>query len=251
MNKKRFFLIIPIFTLFVLSAVLAGCDALGEISQPEDGAVTLPEEPVEPPPQETEPQPEPTTPILPTQAPEGGSPVSPPPTGEEGSTEDLMNIIRVLLIIIVIGIVLGVIVWIISLLTRSDKKTAEPVTAPTTQPVESQPITENTHLKNATPAVKDLYYRYVELIKSYGPVSIIPTETRIDFQARMIFSSVQLRLESLEIQLLLPRIVQDEKIIRVDTISADKYSHLIMVDKLDDFDAKFNAWLGESYNQAS
>jgi hypothetical protein len=58
-------------------------------------------------------------------------------------------------------------------------------------------------------------------------------------------------LESLEIKLVLPRIIQDEKVIRVDTISADKYSHLIMVDELDDFDARFNAWLGESYNQAS
>ncbi|MFN2127605.1 MAG: DUF5655 domain-containing protein [Anaerolineales bacterium] len=251
MNQKRSKLVFSMFFIVLFAVSVIACDAIGEISRPGDGAVNLPEEPVEPPPQETEAQPEPTIPPQPTQAPEGGSPAVPPSAGDEGSSDELMNIIRILLFIIIIVIVLGVIVWIISLLTRSDKKAAEPVQGPVAPPMESQRITENTHLKNASPAVKELYNRYVELIKSYGPVSIIPTESRIDFQARTIFSSVQFRLESLEIKLVLPRIIQDEKVIRVDTISADKYSHLIMVDELDDFDARFNAWLGESYNQAS
>jgi len=249
MNINRIMLKISMISLLILSVFIAGCGALGGDSQTGEVELPLFTEPVEPPPQATAPQPEPTTPIMPTQAPEEIVPVTPPPAGDEGFNAD--KIITALLIIILIIIVLGVIVWIISLFTRSDKKAAEPAPAPVAQPVVSQPITENTHLMNASPAVRELYSRYVELIKSYGPVSIIPTESRIDFQARTIFSSVSIRLESLEIQLILPRIVQDERIIRVDTIAADKYSHLVMVDKLDDYDAKFNAWLGDSYNQGS
>ena len=142
---------------------------------------------------------------------------------------------RILLIIIVIAIVLGAIVFIVSLLSRPRDKTVEPAAPPppVQPPPAREPITENSHLKNASPEVAALYHRFVELVKSYGPVSIIPTETRIDFQARSIFASVQFRLENLELQLVMPRIVEDPRIIRVDTIAPEKYSHLIMIGIVD------------------
>jgi hypothetical protein len=93
--------------------------------------------------------------------------------------------------------------------------------------------------------------RFVDLVKAIGPVSILPTQSRIDFQARTIFASVYFKLESLEIQMVLPTIVQDARIIRVDTIGTDKYAHNIMINSLDDYDARFNAWLQEAYDLGS
>jgi hypothetical protein len=217
-----------------------------------EGGVTLPENPDAPEiePTQAPPEPEPTMPPepVPTNPPD---PVQPPDSGDSQPSQN-DDLVTILLIIIVVGIVLGAIVFIISLLSRPRVKPAETTaTPPPAQPTPmSDPITENTHLKEASPAVVDLYRRFVDMVKSYGPVSIVPTETRIDFQARSIFASVQFRLENLELQLVLPRIVQDPKIIRVDTIGTEKYSHLIMIDSLDDYDAVFNTWLQEAYNLA-
>lgn len=251
LNKRKSIYMLIIF-LFVFPLAIYGCDAVGELPGMGEGGATLPVQPDEPVQEPTQAPPEPQPTVLPEQPQE---PAQPPDTG--GSTgitdESLENIIRILLIIIVIGIVLGAIVFIISLLTRpkTSTETSPVVSAPVRQTGVTEPVTENTHLKNASPEVAELYRRFVELVKAYGPVSIVPTETRIDFQARSIFASVQFRLESLEIQLVMPRIVQDSKIIRVDTLGTDKYSHLVMIDSLDDYDAEFNTWLKEAYDLGS
>ncbi len=256
LQKKSIPILLTIVVLLTLGAW--GCDAVGELPGGGEGGVTIPEDPGAPEPEPTQAPPEPE----PTQAPPEPAPTNPPDPvqpPDSGGSQPSQNddLITILLVIIVIGIVLGAIVFIISLLSRPREKTTEtaaappPVSPPTQQTPISEPITENTHLKNASPAVTDLYKRFVDLVKSYGPVSIVPTETRIDFQARSIFASVQFRLENLELQLVLPRIVQDLKIIRVDTIGTEKYSHLIMIDLLDDYDAAFNTWLQEAYILAS
>ncbi|MCJ7658469.1 MAG: DUF5655 domain-containing protein, partial [Anaerolineales bacterium] len=212
--------------------------------------------PVEVPVDEQEPQePEPTKPPLepePTQVPPQQQPPQPEPTQapDTGGSEDF---IKALLIILVLVIVLGAFIWIISLFTGSSGTKSE--TAPAPIPVQehppSAPVTENTLLKNASPEVTNMYNRFVDLVKAIGPVSILPTQSRIDFQARTIFASVYFKLESLEIQLVLPTIVQDARIIRVDTIGTDKYAHNIMINSLDDYDARFNIWLQEAYDLGS
>ena len=251
LQKKSIPYLITIIVLLILGTW--GCDAVGELPGGGEGGVTLPEDPgaPEPDPTQAPPEPEPTMPPEPVPT----NPPDPVQTPDSGDSQPSQNddLITILLVIIVVGIVLGAIVFIISLLSRPREKTTGTAAAPPPAqeaPI-SEPITENTHLKNASPAVAGLYRRFVDLVKSYGPVSIVPTETRIDFQARSIFASVQFRLENLELQLILPRIVQDSKIVRVDTIGTEKYSHLIMIDSLDDYDAAFNTWLQEAYNLAS
>jgi len=247
-----------IFTLIlVLLLSVSACEAIGggtggngegqqqpPVQLPEDGQDSQEPEPTQPPPEPepTQPPPEPTQ-----QPPPQPEPTQPP---DSGNSDD---IIRALLIILVVVIVLGAFIWIISLFTGSRDKKADPVPAPI--PVQeqqpSEPVTENTLLKNASPEVTNLYNRFVDLVKAIGPVSILPTQTRIDFQARTIFASVYFKLESLEIQMVLPTIEQDARIIRVDTIGTDKYAHNIMINSLDDYDARFNAWLQEAYDLGS
>ncbi|MGB6422971.1 MAG: DUF5655 domain-containing protein [Anaerolineales bacterium] len=209
------------------------------------------QEPQEPAPTQPPPEPEPTQ-APPEQQPPQQEPPQPESTQapDTGSSDDL---IRALLIILVVVIVLGAFIWIISLFTgsRGTKSEAAPAPIPVQEQPPSAPVTENTLLKNASPEVTNMYNRFVDLVKAIGPVSILPTQTRIDFQARTIFASVYFKLESLEIQLVLPTIVQDARIIRVDTIGNDKYAHNIMINSLDDYDARFNIWLQEAYDLGS
>lgn len=262
-NHKK----VLIFTLIlVLLLSVSACDATGggtggngeeqqqlPVQVPEDGQQPQEPEPTQPPPEPepTQPPPEPTQAPPQQQLPEQEPPQSEPTQApDSGSSDDL---IKALLIILVVVIVLGAFIWIISLFTGSRDKKADPVPAPV--PVQeqqpSEPVTENTLLKNASPEVTNMYNRFVDLVKAIGPVSILPTQTRIDFQARTIFASVYFKLESLEIQMVLPTIVQDARIIRVDTIGTDKYAHNIMINSLDDYDARFNAWLQEAYDLGS
>jgi len=258
-NKKK----VLFFTLIlVLLLSVTACDTNGggnggngedqqqlPVQVPEDGQQPQEPEPTQPPPEPepTQPPPEPEPTQAPPQQPPQPEPTQPP---DSGNSDD---IIRALLIILVVVIVLGAFIWIISLFTGSRAKKAEPTPAPIPVQVQqpSEPVTENTLLKNASPEVTNMYNRFVDLVKAIGPVSILPTQTRIDFQARTIFASVYFKLESLEIQMVLPTIVQDARIIRVDTIGTDKYAHNIMINSLDDYDARFNAWLQEAYDLGS
>ncbi len=257
MKNYKKLLIFTLISVLLLSATACGGGTGGNgegqqqppVQLPEDGQQPQEPEPTQPPPEPepTQPPPEPEPTQAPPQQPPQPEPTQPP---DSGNSDD---IIRALLIILVVVIVLGAFIWIISLFTGSRAKKAEPTPAPI--PVQeqqpSEPVTENTLLKNASPEVKNMYNRFVDLVKAIGPVSILPTQTRIDFQARTIFASVYFKLESLEIQMVLPTIVQDARIIRVDTIGTDKYAHNIMINSLDDYDARFNAWLQEAYDLGS
>jgi hypothetical protein len=264
MKNYKKVLILTLISVLLLS--ITACDTIGggtggngedqqqlPVQVPEDGQQPQEPAPTQPPPEPepTQPPPEPTQ-APPQQQPPQQEPPQPEPTQapDSGSSEDF---IKALLIILVLVIVLGAFIWIISLFTGSRDKKAEPAPAPI--PVQeqqpSEPVTENTLLKNASPEVTNMYNRFVDLVKAIGPVSILPTQTRIDFQARTIFASVYFKLESLEIQMVLPTIVQDARIIRVDTIGTDKYAHNIMINSLDDYDARFNAWLQEAYDLGS
>ena len=255
-KKVIIFILISVLLLSVTACDTTGGGTGGNGEDQQQLPVQFPEddqEPQEPEPTQPPPEPEPTQPPPePTQAPTQQPPPQPEPTQppDSGSSDD---IIKALLIILVVVIVLGAFIWIISLFTGSRNKKAEPAPAPI--PIQeqqpSEPVTENTLLKNASPEVKNMYNRFVDLVKAIGPVSILPTQTRIDFQARTIFASVYFKLESLEIQMVLPTIVQDARIIRVDTIGTDKYAHNIMINSLDDYDARFNIWLQEAYDLGS
>ena len=259
-NHKKV-LIFTLISVLLLSAT--ACESSGDVGSIVGGSTgedqqQLPaqdpiddQEPQEPAPTQPHPEPEPTQ-APPEQQPPQQEPPQPESTQapDTGSSDDL---IRALLIILVVVIVLGAFIWIISLFTcsRGTKSGPAPAPIPVQEQPPSAPVTENTLLKNASPEVTNMYNRFVDLVKAIGPVSILPTQSRIDFQARTIFASVYFKLESLEIQLVLPTIVQDARIIRVDTIGTDMYAHNIMINSLDDYDARFNIWLQEAYDLGS
>ena len=187
----------------------------------------------------------------------GGEVIPPDDSGSDNS-ETLITGLFYLLVIVVI--ILGI-ALIVSLFTRRKKEPAPVAAAPETAATSSyaetgdaveepQPVSEAvavSALDNISPQVAPLYDRFVNLVQGLGPVTILPTQTRVDFQRRIIFASTQFSQEDLRVQMLLSNRVDDPRMVRIEVFNEDKISHTLLVRSLDDFDAHFTAWLQESY----
>jgi len=261
LNKKKHYRT-ALLLIFLVALVGFACEIPGIPGNgtPEILPTQEPGEPTVPPVEPTEPpiEPEPTTPpeVEPT-SPAGGE--IPPTDGDGGNSETTIQVLFWLLVLVVI--ILGI-ALIVSLFTGRKKEPASqpvatdpektPPYAETTEEVqEPQPIPESTSisaLDHLSPQVAPLYDRFVNLVQGLGPVTILPTQTRVDFQRRIIFASVQFSQEDLRVQLLLPQRVDDPRMVRIEVFSEDKIAHTLVLRSTDDFDAHFTTWLQESYN---
>jgi hypothetical protein len=268
LDKRKLYRTAFLF-IFLVALVGFACQIPGI---PGEGVPTQePGEPTAPPEVEptAPPEVEPTAPpeVEPTAPPEveptaPGGEVGPPDEGEGDSSDTLINGLFYLVIIVVV--ILGI-ALIVSLFTGRRKDPAPVTTAPEPEPTPSyaettdveegaQPIPEAavvSVLDNMTPQVAPLYDRFVSLVQALGPVTILPTQTRVDFQRRIIFASTQFSQEDLRVQLLLPQRVDDPRMVRIEVFSEDKVSHTLVMRTLDDFDQHFTTWLQDSYELGS
>lgn len=261
MNKKKNY---QTLILFIFLAALVGfaCEIPGIPGEGTPGILPTqePGEPTLPPVELTEPpiETEPTIPpeVEPTTPP--GAEL-PPTEGDGGSTETIIQVLFWLLVLVVI--ILGI-ALIVSLFTGRKKETIsppyepEPEKAPSyaeteEEPQGPQPVPESvgvSALDQMSPKVAPLYDRFVNLLQGFGPVTILPTQTRVDFQRRIIFVSIQFSQDDMRVQLILPYREDNPRMVRIEVFSENKISHTMVIRSLDDFDARFTNWLQESYN---
>jgi hypothetical protein len=264
LDKRKLYRTAFLF-IFLVALVGFACQIPGI---PGEGVPTQePGEPTAPPEVEptAPPEVEPTAPpeIEPTAPPEveptaPGGEVIPPDEGGGDTSESLITVLFWLLVLVVI--ILGI-ALIVSLFTGRKKEPAPAAVTPEPESTPSyaetgdddegpQPIPEAavvSVLDNMTPQVAPLYDRFVSLVQALGPVTILPTQTRVDFQRRIIFASTQISQEDLRVQLLLPQRVDDPRMVRIEVFSEDKVSHTLVMRTLDDFDQHFTTWLQDSY----
>jgi hypothetical protein len=253
LNKKKLFRTAFIF-IFLAALVGFACEIPG---LPGEGVPTQdPGEPEPPPVDPTAPPVEPTSPPVVEPTAPGGGEVA-PPDGDGGSSDSLIQVLFWLLVVVVV--ILGV-ALIVSLFTGR-RKESPPAPAPTTdqtssyaetpepetgpQPVPGTPTASV--LDNISPQVASIYDRFVNLVQGLGPVTILPTQTRVDFQRKIIFASTQFSQDDMRVQLLLPHRVDDPRMVRIEVYSEDKVAHTLVMRSVDDFDAKFTSWLGDAY----
>lgn len=245
--------------IFLVLLVGLACEIPGLPSStgtPEVQPTEEPAEPTQPPAEPTQPPAEATAPpeTIPTSPPEGELPDE---GGDEGSSTDLTTVLFWLLIVVIA--VLGV-ALIVSLFTGRRKESTEPMPAQSGEPpsyaasAQEPPVVEPvpqaapmTALDNISLAVAELYDRFANMVQALGPVTILPTQTRVDFQHRIIFASAQFSAEDMRVKLLLPRRVDDPRMVRIDVISEDKIAHSLIIRSADDFDVNFSTWLSEAY----
>lgn len=258
MDKKKLYRTLFLF-IFLAALVGFACEVPGF---PGEGLPTQePGEPTQPPLEPTQPPLEPTQPPLePTEAPleptAPGGEVS-PPESDGGGSEGLLTALFWLLVMVVI--ILGA-ALIVSLVTGRKKEPPAQAAPPEADKTPSYAETEDEQapqsvptaavpsaLDSISPQVASLYDRFVSLVQGFGPLTILPTQTRVDFQRRIIFASTQFSQEELRVQMLMPRRIDDPRMVRIEVYSEDKVSHTLIVRSLDDFDAKFTSWLQDAY----
>jgi hypothetical protein len=259
--------------IILISVVGFGCQITGIPGEETPGILPTqaPGEPTAPPldPTESPIEPEPTNPpeVEQTTPPlvESTSPpdaVVPPSDGDGGISDTVIQVLFWLLVLVVV--ILGI-ALIVSLFTgrktepvsqspsgipeetQSYAETTEEPQAPQSEPE----ITTVTALDKLSPQVAPLYDRFVNLLQGMGPVTILPTQSRVDFQHRIIFASVQFLQDEMRVQLVLPHRVDDPRMVRIEVFSEDKIAHTVVLRSTDDFDARFSNWLQESYESGS
>lgn len=103
------------------------------------------------------------------------------------------------------------------------------------------------HFKGKNPIVRKLFDRYLALVESFGPVTVIPQKTGIAFQMRVRFAGAYVRKSRLDCGLWLKRRAE-HLFYRIETIPPRDYIHRFRVTSLADLRNKdLRAFLREAY----
>jgi hypothetical protein len=81
------------------------------------------------------------------------------------------------------------------------------------------------HFAGKPPLVREIYDAFLAMLEEFGPVTILPEETRIAFQTRMSFAQLTVRRHWVLGHFVLARRVEDPVFTKVETISARNHVH--------------------------
>jgi len=97
------------------------------------------------------------------------------------------------------------------------------------------------------PEIRALFKGVAALVKSIGPVRILPEKTRIAFQVRMSFAQVTPRQRWLDGHVVLARRLEHPRFRKIETFSPRNHLHAFRLTSLAEIDAEFHAWIEEAY----
>jgi hypothetical protein len=103
------------------------------------------------------------------------------------------------------------------------------------------------HFAGRPPEVRALFDAVADAVRALGPVRVLPEKTRIAFQVRMSFAQVTPRRRWLDGHVVLARRLEHPRFRSVVTISPRNHVHAFRLERPDDVDAEFRAWLAEAY----
>lgn len=97
------------------------------------------------------------------------------------------------------------------------------------------------------PHVREMFDRFVELVQSIGPVTIIPQKTRITFQVRVRFVSLYPRKSFIRVGFWFPEPHEHPRFIKIEKYGPRAYGHALRLESLNDLDGELMAWLRMAY----
>lgn len=89
--------------------------------------------------------------------------------------------------------------------------------------------------------------RVLAVVRSFGPVEVLPERSRIALHVRMSFAAFQPRRRWLDGHLVLARAVESPRFRRVEVFSPRNVLHALRLLEPDDVDAELVGWLREAY----
>lgn len=103
------------------------------------------------------------------------------------------------------------------------------------------------HSAEVSPLARATFDRVLEVVRSLGPVDVLPAKTRIARHVRMSFAAFMPRRKWLNGHLVLARIIDSPRFTRIDTLSPRNVVHAFRLTSPAGVDPEFVAWLSESY----
>lgn len=107
--------------------------------------------------------------------------------------------------------------------------------------------TVDDHLRAATPVAAELFHRFAALVQRCGPVTLVPTKTRIGFKVRMTFAAVSLRRDRLDAHVILARRIDDPRFWQVVSLGPSSHQHRFRIASTRELDDHVLGWLREAY----
>lgn len=97
------------------------------------------------------------------------------------------------------------------------------------------------------PHVLQLFKSFERMVRKCGPVRTIPQKTRAAFQMRMRFAACYRRKSYLICTLVLPRVVNNPRVVKIEHYSPGCILHYLHLRSKTDLDRELQLWLRESY----
>ena len=103
------------------------------------------------------------------------------------------------------------------------------------------------HTRAASPEARDLYHRFVSILRSFGRVTADPKGSGISFQVRARFVFVEFRATAIDARIWLKRRVDHPRFRKVETITARDHVHYLRIERPEELDDEVRGWLAEAY----
>lgn len=99
----------------------------------------------------------------------------------------------------------------------------------------------------SAPYVFQLYKKLEQLVQACGPVTIIPQRSRVVFQVRVRFAGAVPRKSHLLCSFGFSQRHNNTRFHKIEQYASHWYGHYCRIDKEEDLDDEFIAWLKEAY----
>ena len=104
------------------------------------------------------------------------------------------------------------------------------------------------HFKGKDPLVRELFDRFVQVMRELGPVHMYAQKTGIVFQVRVRFVGVKTLKHWLEAAMWLKRRVELPRFHRIEALNPPDHIHYFRLKQASDLDAELMALLREAYS---
>jgi len=102
------------------------------------------------------------------------------------------------------------------------------------------------HFQGKDPAVRKLYQRFKAMVQRTGPVTVYAQKTRIVFQNRGRFASLQVRKKWLDVGLWLKRRREHSRLYKIEFYPPSDYVHRLRLSDPSELDRDLTSFIREA-----
>ncbi len=113
------------------------------------------------------------------------------------------------------------------------------------------PLELEHHFERRSAHVRQLFENFLKVLRTFGPVIVLPEKTRIAFQTRMSFAQISPRKNWLVGHLVLAQRVESPRFHKIETISARNHVHHFRIESVACLDDNFKQFMAEAYKVGS